>query len=303
MVGFHRAIFGSYRGTFNQRQQVALDAFTTDRSAAHVRHGNLVDFVEKDDAIGFRVGQSCAVDIVLVQALFGLFLDELGPRVGDLHFAAFQIVFAKGFAHHFAKVDHADIAAHAGNFHRRGRAVRHFNLDFDIVHVAITNALAKCFARGFARGITRQRLQNSFHRCGFGGLTHMFAAAFFLKTDGLFSEVTGDLLNVATDIANFGELGRFDLDKRCIRKLSETARYLGLAATRRANHQDVFWRHLIAQIRAETLAAPAIAQRHSDRTFRVGLSNNMFVESSHNGFRCQSVFHYCLDGKLLLPFK
>jgi hypothetical protein len=29
----------------------------------------------------------------------------------------------------------------------------------------------------------------------------------------------------------------------------------------------------------------------------------MFVKSSHNGFGCQSVFHYCLDGKLLEPFK
>ncbi len=112
--------------------------------------------------------------------------------------------------------------------------------------MAITNALAKCFARGFARGITRQRLQNAFHRGGFGGLTHMFAATFFLKTNSLFSQVTGDLLNIPTDIANFRELGRFDLDKRCIRKLGKAARNLGLAATRGANHQDVFWRHFIA---------------------------------------------------------
>ena len=53
----------------------------------------------------------------------------------------------------------------------------------------------------------------------------------------------------------------------------------------------------------ESAATPAIAQRNRDRTFRVRLANNMFVESSHNGFGCQSVFHYCLDGKLLVPFK
>jgi hypothetical protein len=113
----------------------------------------------------------------------------------------------------------------------------------------------------------------------------------------------GDLLNVSTDIANFRELGCLDLDKRRIRKFGEAARYLGLAAPRGANHQNVFGRHFIAQIRAETLATPAIAQRNRDRTFRVRLANNMFVESSHNGFGCQSVFHYCLDGKLLVPFK
>ena len=67
MVGFHRAIFGGDSCAFNQWQQVALNAFAADgASAPRVRHSNLINFVKKYDAIGFRVGKCHAVDVILV---------------------------------------------------------------------------------------------------------------------------------------------------------------------------------------------------------------------------------------------
>ena len=131
----------------------------------------------------------------------------------------------------------------------------------------------------------------------------MTASAFLFKAHGFFRKIAGDLLDIAADIADLGKFGGFNLDKRCVGKLCQAARYLGLAATCRPDHQDIFGRHLIAQIIAQTLTPPAIAQRNCYGALCVRLANNMFVESSHNGFWGQCVFHYRLDGKLRTAFK
>jgi ATP-dependent HslUV protease ATP-binding subunit HslU len=45
MVGLERPVFGRDGRSFDQRQQVALDALAADRPAADVADGDLVDFV------------------------------------------------------------------------------------------------------------------------------------------------------------------------------------------------------------------------------------------------------------------
>ena len=52
-----------------------------------------------------------------------------------------------------------------------------------------------------------------------------------------------------------------------------------------------FGRHLIAQIGAELLAPPAVAQRDGDRALGVGLADDMVVERRDDGFRRERVFH------------
>ena len=304
MVGFHRPIFGRDGGSFNQGQQVALNPFAADRPAApRIRHRNLVNFVQEYDAIGLCIGKRDPVHIVLVKALFGFFLDQFLPRIGHLHLAPFQIVLAKCLAHHLAKIDHPDIATHARYFHRHRRIVGHFDFNFDLVHVPVANALAECFACRLACRVASQRFQNTLHRGCLGGFAHMFAAALFFQAHSLFGQIAGNLFDVAADIADFGEFGGLDLDEWRIGQLGQTAGNLGLAAPRGANHQDVFGGNLVAQIRAETLAAPAIAQRNGNRPLCVRLANDMFVECSHNGFWGQCVFHYDLNGKLRTAFK
>ena len=81
MVGLDRPIFGRDRRSFDQRQQVALDAFAADRAAANVADRDLVDLVEEDDPVGLGIGQRDAGHIVLVDALVGLFLDQLPEGV------------------------------------------------------------------------------------------------------------------------------------------------------------------------------------------------------------------------------
>ena len=70
--------------------------------------------------------------------------------------------------------------------------------------------------------------------------------------DGDLDEVADHRLDVAADVADFGELRRFDLEERRLRQLGEPPRDLGLADAGRADHQDVLRRHFVG-------AAPAAA--------------------------------------------
>ena len=60
------------------------------------------------------------------------------------------------------------------------------------------------------------------------------------QADADLDEVAHDLLDVAADIADFGELGRLDLEEGRAREPGEPARDLGLAAAGRPDHQDVW---------------------------------------------------------------
>ncbi len=45
MVSLHRTIFGRNSGTFDQGQQIALNPFAADTTAAHIADCNLVNLV------------------------------------------------------------------------------------------------------------------------------------------------------------------------------------------------------------------------------------------------------------------
>ena len=52
MIGLHAAVLGRDGGAFDQRQQIALHAFARYVAAdAAVARADLVDLVEKDDAV------------------------------------------------------------------------------------------------------------------------------------------------------------------------------------------------------------------------------------------------------------
>ena len=104
------------------------------------------------------------------------------------------------------------------------------------------------------------------------------AALLLHEADADLDEVAHDLLDVAADIADLGELGRLDLEEGRAGELGEAARDLGLAAAGRADHQDVLRRHLFAQRAFELLPAPAVAQRDGDGALGVVLADDVAVE-------------------------
>ncbi len=275
VVGLHRAVLGGDRSALDQRQQVALHALAADRTAAHVAHGDLVDLVKEHDAVGLGIGQRDPGDVVLVHALLGFLVDQLVPGVGHLELAALEVVAAHRLVHHLAEVDHADVAA--GKIERHRRRVLELDLDLDVVHRVLDDPLAEALAGGLAGAFADEGLEQPVHRRLARRLAHGLAAPLLLEPDRFLGEVAGDLLDVAADVADLGELGRLDLDERRVRQLRQTPADLGLAATGRADHQDVLRRDLVAQLGGKALATPAVAQRHGDRALGLGLADDVLV--------------------------
>ena len=91
-------------------------------------------------------------------------------------------------------------------------------------------------------------------------------------------QVAHDLLHVAADVADLGELGRLDLDERRLGEAREAARDLSLADAGGADHQDVLGQHLLAQIVRQLLAPPAVAERDGDGALGVVLADDEAVE-------------------------
>src|SRR5262249_20211974 len=96
--------------------------------------------------------------------------------------------------------------------------------------------------------------------------------------EGDLYEIAHDLLDIAADIADLGELGRLDLEEGRLRQARQAARDLGLADAGRADHQDVLGLHLLAQALGRLLPAPAIAERHGDGALGLTLADDEAVE-------------------------
>src|ERR1700756_3315829 len=96
------------------------------------------------------------------------------------------------------------------------------------------------------------------------------------------NEIADDLLDIAANIADLGEFRRLDLQKRCARKLGQAAGNLGLTATGRPYHQDIFRQHLLAHRALEAQAAPAVTQSDRDRPLGIFLPDDETVEFGNN---------------------
>jgi hypothetical protein len=91
-------------------------------------------------------------------------------------------------------------------------------------------------------------------------------------------EVAHHRLDVAADVAHFGELARLHLDEGGAGELGEAAGDLRLADAGGADHQDVLGVDLVGHRRVEALAAPAIAQRDRHRLLCRLLADDVTVE-------------------------
>ena len=118
--------------------------------------------------------------------------------------------------------------------------------DFAVVQLSFAQFLAEGLAGAFAGVLADQCRENPFlgGQFGFGG--DAFALVFAGHVDGVFDQIADDLLDIAADIADFGEFGRFDLDKGRFGEPGQAPRDFGLADAGRADHQDVLGQHLFA---------------------------------------------------------
>jgi hypothetical protein len=88
-------------------------------------------------------------------------------------------------------------------------------------------------------------------------------------------------IDIAPDIADFGELGRLDLDERRAHQHRQPTRNFGLADACGTNHQDIFGQDFVAQLGRELLTAVAVAQGNRDGALSFGLSDDILIQLRH----------------------
>ena len=167
------------------------------------------------------------------------------------------------------------------------------HLDFDFLIVEFTGTQLAC-RNDFLRYRTGIRTHEGSEHPLFGGELRarldVFALALARLCNGDLDQVAHDLLDVAPDVANFGELGRLDLEEWRVGEFGQTAGNLGLADTRRPDHQDILRQHFLAQLVVELQPAPAVTQRDCHGALGIGLTDNETIELG-NDFAWREVGH------------
>ncbi len=216
----------------------------------------------------------------MVEQFLRLFADQRVADRADFGAQAFGAP-AHRLAEQIAQIERADaLAGHAGQVKGRQarRAIGDVDLDLAVFHLALPQAVAKAFARRVMRVGADHGGQQAFFRRFFGLRGDFAAARLAQHDDGGFHQIAQDLVDVAADIANFGELGRFDFQERRAGDLGQPPGDLGFADTGRADHQNVFRGDLVADRVRRLLAAPAITQGDRHRAFGLALADNKTIQ-------------------------
>ena len=285
VVGLDRSVLGRDRGALDERQEVALHALAG-HARAHTApfraDSDLVDLVQKHDAVILHRVQGFGHDLLVVEQLVGLVVHQkiVGLLDGDATFAGRLLA---ELAHDVGQVDHSHLPRHSGHLEAAPAAFRHFDLDLGVIEFAVAELLG-VFGSGRGRGGGgHERVQHALLGGVPGAGCNILAPTLAHETDGDLHQIPHDLLHVTPNIADFGELGRFDLDERRPRKAGQTAGDLGFANTRGADHQDVLRADLFAHGRGKLLTTPAVAKRDGNRALGVLLADNEAIEFG-NGF-------------------
>src|SRR5262249_7178304 len=125
---------------------------------------------------------------------------------------------------------------------------------------------------------TYKRVEQALLGLALGAGAHAGATLVADHGDGRFHQVAHDLVDVAADVADLGELGGLDLQERRLGEPGQPARDLGLAHAGGADHQDILRRNLVAQLFGHALAPPAVAQRYRHRLLGLGVADDEAVE-------------------------
>ena len=146
--------------------------------------------------------------------------------MGFLHRQLARLAAALHLAEDIADRDRAHLAAagEAGNLEHRHAAARlHLDLDFLVIQFAKAQLAPEAVARRLAGGRPNEHVEHTVLRRDLGAGLHFLALRFLHLADADIEQVADDLLDIAPDIADFGELGRFHLEEGRIGEFGQPA--------------------------------------------------------------------------------
>ena len=123
-----------------------------------------------------------------------------------------------------------------------------------------------------------QHVENTFFCQFFSAITVFLDSLDAYHFHGGIGQIANNRIHFLTDVAHFGEFGRFNFDERRIRQLSQTTGDFSFTDTGRADHQDIFRGHFMAQLFVELHATPAVTQSNRHRTLGVVLADDVLIQ-------------------------
>ena len=135
----------------------------------------------------------------------------------------------------------------------------------------------------------QKNIEQALFSVQFGFIRDVFEFLFADHFDGDLNQVANHGFDIAADVADFGELGSFDLQEGRVGQLGEAAGDFGFADARGTDHDDVLGDDLFGHFGPELLPAHAVAQGDGDGALRVFLTDNVLVELGDDFARRQFV--------------
>ena len=230
--------------------------------------------------------QGLGLELFVINQATGFFVTHHFQCFFDFQLAALALAFAHVGKQALQLVGHFFHARRRGDVH--ANSIGDFDFNFLVVQLAFTQTLAEQLASvgilrysGFfaeCAGRRQQGVEDALFSGVFGTVANLHDFLFAQQLDCSISQITDDRLDVTAYIANFGELGGFNLDERCVGQFGQTTGDLGFTDTRGADHQNVFWRHFNAQFFGQLHPAPAVTQRDGYGALGVVLADDVAIE-------------------------
>ena len=311
-ISLDSAVFGIDGAAFHDGQDIPLYSFPAYiRTMPAVAAGNLVNLIDKDDAVLFGACNGFFLDGVIVDQPGGFLVGDDFAGLTD-----FDVADARPLGHHVSHhVPETDAAA--ADFQRRG-FLFHLKIQFKILNLTTHQLLADFFlfpgqrygfligglgllltaqkeikrVSGivFFRGM-RQQIGKPFLSQYAGPRKNPFLVFLLDQTDGVFRQVTDNAFHIPAHIADFGKFGCFHLDKRCVDQLGEPAGNFGFSDAGRADHQDILRNDFIPEGFFHTASAVSVPQCDCDCFFGLVLADNKPVQFMYNLTGCKLLIH------------
>ena len=211
---------------------------------------DLVDLVEEDDAVLLDQVDGLGDDLVLIEQIVALLRHQQFIAFADAQALGLGRAAAQRLAEHVVEIDHAHLRArHAGDVEGRqaGAAAAQFEFDFLAVELAVAQPLAEALPGFVTRILADQCIEHPLLGRDLGFRRHRFAQPLPCHADGDLDQVADDLLDIAADITDLGELGRLDLQEWGVGQAGQASRAISvLPHAGRPDHQDILRQHLLA---------------------------------------------------------
>mmetsp|Transcript_76483 Transcript_76483/g.205990 ORF Transcript_76483/g.205990 Transcript_76483/m.205990 type:complete len:360 (+) Transcript_76483:886-1965(+) len=273
-------MLGGDRASFDEWQQIPLNAFCRSIRTIAVGVHDLVNLIDEYNTVLLRVLESLAFNRfgVYQPFSFGFFQErtsspDLQPL--GLSFRAPNTQTVSHLHNEITKLN-PSLAIRAATL--LARIDREINLNRSVVQRTFTKKAAEALASAGLRRIASENVKDTVLHCRLNLSLELFAHFIPLQSDGNFNEILDDGVNILAVEADFGVFCCFDFDERRATELGQSPCNFSLPDSGWPDHQNIFWDHFIAKGGLELHTAPPVPHCNCDSPLSLLLADDVLVE-------------------------